>query len=190
MSLIVVVGWFWWVGASTPSPKPRLTFAGAGKPGRRTFGISTIFLSKDIWGLFEERNLRKIPSLTCHKVNNFTAAWELCILSLHLRNLPPPILRIWTSMRSPRLKRGQVRTTSTFLLMRTVTEWDLGHKRRLLQKLGFAFFLFGLINNGELLSIPSFWDFLTCICSSLCDYSVSCARSCTSFHTQGDHCFL
>jgi len=31
-------------------------------------------------------------------------------------------------------------------------ERDLEHERRLLHKLGFSFFLFGLINNGELLT--------------------------------------
>ena len=43
-------------------------------------------------------------------------------------------------------------TTSTFLLMWTLTERGSGHKRRQLQRLGFAFFVFGLFNNGELLS--------------------------------------
>ena len=90
-------------------------------------------------------SLRQLPESSC----------ELCTLSLHLRNLPPLIQRTWTNMRPPRSRRGQVRTTSTFLLMRMLTERDLGHKRRLLQKLGFAFFLFGLFNNGELLQIQN-----------------------------------
>ena len=45
--------------------------------------------------------------------------------------------------------------------MRTLTERDSGDKRRLLQQLGFAFFVFGLFNNGELLSqiqtLEIFW---------------------------------
>ena len=55
-------------------------------------------------------------------------------------------------MTPPGIRRGQVRTTSTSLLMRMFIQRDLGHRRRLLQKLGFSFFLFGLINNGELLT--------------------------------------
>ena len=51
---------------------------------------------------------------------------------------------------------------STFILpvLRRLTEGDLEHKRMLLKKLGFAFFLFGLINNGELLTNLNFIGFL------------------------------
>ena len=40
---------------------------------------------------------------------------------------------------------------------------NLEHRRRLLQKLSFSFFLFGLINNGELLMHPKYKTFLTYI---------------------------
>lgn len=55
--------------------------------------------------------------------------------------------------------------TSTYYLYVSADEdaheRDLEHKRRLLHKLGFAFFLFGLINNGDLLINSNFRDFLT-----------------------------
>ena len=88
MSLIVVEGWFWLVGVpSTPSPNPKLSrelaeaAREAGKPGRRTSGIS-IFLSKDIMrvgdGLevgcwhygnniyLQRRKMIKISKIACH----------------------------------------------------------------------------------------------------------------------------
>ena len=105
-----------------------------------------------------------------------------------------------TIMGPSRVRKGQVRVISKLSpmfpsLVSAKWTWKLKNdilenERRLLQRLGLSFFLFGLINNGK--NYANFQTSLTswAYYSSLCHYHVSCARSCTSFHTQRDHCFL